>query len=375
MMLAESIREIAVRVGLYIPALDKSYISGPDKYQMNLAHALADLNEVELLLLHHRPDVHHLGISAKDVIVEDKKPISWELKLRKINLHIIHFNVIYAVPRIFFPILNCKKVVTVHGDEHWLKEISGKKYNRLNYRIRRLIEPLLCKHIDMIIAVSYDLKRRLVKFLKIPSSKVKVIHEGVSPLYRQLPDAGYVKKKYSISLPFIFHVSNLSPKKNPQTLFKTFSELINDGFDLQLVIAGARWSNIDVNSIIGSTDLTRRIKILGYVPEHDLVSLYNAAEVFFFPSLHETFGFPVLEAMACGTPVVTSNVYSIPEISGDAAVLCPSLGYMAFKDAIERILQDAETRKKMISEGLENAKKFSWKKCAEETVKVYRQLF
>ena len=97
-----------MRVGLYIPALDKSYISGPDKYQMNLARALADLNEIELLLLHHRPDVHHLGISAKDVIVEDKKPISWELKLRKINLDIIHFNVIYAVHRIFFTILNCK---------------------------------------------------------------------------------------------------------------------------------------------------------------------------------------------------------------------------------------------------------------------------
>jgi glycosyltransferase involved in cell wall biosynthesis len=364
-----------LKIGLYIPALDKSYISGPDKYQMNLAHALADLNEVELLLLHHRPAVHHLDINSKHVIVGDRKPISWELKLRKVKLDIVHFNVIYAVPRIFFPILNCKKVVTVHGDEHWLKEISGKNYSRLNYRIRRLIEPLLCKHINIIIAVSYDLKRRLVKFLKIPDSKIKVIHEGVSPLYKQLPDASYVKKKYSISLPFIFHVSNLSPKKNPQTLFKTFNELINDGFDLQLVIAGARWSNIDVNSIIGSSDLTRRIKILGYVPEHDLVSLYNAAEVFFFPSLHETFGFPVLEAMACGTPVVTSNVYSIPEISGDAAVLCPPLDYMVFKDAIERILQDAETRKKMISEGLENAKKFSWKKCAEETVKVYRQLF
>jgi glycosyltransferase involved in cell wall biosynthesis len=363
-----------LKIGLYIPGLDKSYISGPDKYQMNLAPALADLNEIELLLLHHRPTVHHLDIKAKHVIVEDKKPISWELKLRKVNLDIIHFNVIFAAPRIFFPILDCKKVVTVHGDEHWLKEISGKKYGRLDYRIRRLIEPLLCKHIDMIIAVSYDLKRRLVKFLKIPDSKVKVIHEGVSSIYKPLPNASYVKKKYSISLPFIFHVSNLSPKKNPQTLFKTFSELIKDGFDLQLVIAGARWSNTGISSIIDSTELTRKIKVLGYVPEHDLVSLYNAAEAFFFPSLHETFGFPVLEAMACGTPVVTSNAYSIPEISGDAAILCPPLDYMAFKNAIEHVLQDAKTRKKMTSKGLENAKKFSWEKCAKETVKVYKQL-
>jgi glycosyltransferase involved in cell wall biosynthesis len=225
----------------------------------------------------------------------------------------------------------------------------------------------------MLIAVSYDLKRRLVKFLRIPDSKVKVIHEGISPLYRQLPDASYVKEKYAISRPFIFHVSNLSPKKNPQTLLKTFSELIKDGYDLQLVIAGARWSNKSVNNI-HNPELTRRIKTLGYVPEQDLVSLYNTAELFFFPTLHETFGFPVLEAMACGTPVVTSNAYSIPEISGDTAILCPPLDYMAFKNAIERILQDAETRKEMISKGLENAKKFSWKKCAEETLKVYKQL-
>jgi glycosyltransferase involved in cell wall biosynthesis len=363
-----------MKIGLYIPGLDKSYISGPDKYQINLGPALADINEIELLLLHHRSSVHHLDIKAKHIIIEDKKPISWELKLRKANLDIVHFNVIFAVRRIFFPILNCKKVVTVHGDEHWLKEISGKNYNMPSYRIRRLIEPFLCKHIDMIIAVSYNLKHRLVKFLKIPDSKIKVIHEGIAPLYRKSPNTSYVKKKYSISSPFIFHVSNLSPKKNPQTLLKTFSELIKDGYDLQMVIAGARWSNTKVNGIINNIDITHRIKILGYVPEKDLVSLYNTAQVFFFPTLHETFGFPVLEAMACGTPVVTSNVYSIPEISGGAATLCPPLDHMAFKNAIEHILEDEETRKKMIAEGLENAKRFSWKKCAEETVKIYKQV-
>ena len=360
-------------MGLYIPAIDTPYIAGPAKYQINLACALANSNEVELLLLHHHPATYRLDIKAKHVVVKDRKPISWELKLRKIGLDIIHLNVIFAIRRSFFPILNCKKVVTVHGDEHWIKEISA-NYSRLDYRIRRLMEPILCKHIDMIIAVSYDLKHRLVKFLKIPESKVKVIHEGVSSIYRPMPNVSYIKKKYSISLPYILHISNLSPKKNPQILLKTFGEVIKDGFDMQLVIAGARWNNRSVNSIIARLNLTRRIKILGYIPEHDLVSLYNAAEVFFFPSLHETFGFPVLEAMACGTPVVTSKAYSIPEISGDAAILCQPQDYMAFKDGIKRVLQDTETRKKMISKALKNAKKFSWKKCAEETMKVYKQL-
>jgi glycosyltransferase involved in cell wall biosynthesis len=362
-----------LQVGIYIPAIDTPYIGGPAKYQINLAYALENLNEVELLLLHHHPAVHRLDIKAKHLIVRDRKPISWELKLRKFGLDIIHFNVIFAIRRLFFPILNCKKVVTVHGDEHWIEGICA-NYSQLDYRIRRLMEPLLCKHINMIIAVSYDLKRRLVNFLKIPESKVKVIHEGVSSIYRPMPNVNYVKKKYSITLPYVLHISNLSPKKNPQTLLKTFSEVVKDGFDMQLVIAGARWNNRGVNDITKKLNLTRRIKILGYVPERDLVSLYNAAEVFFFPSLHETFGFPVLEAMACGTPVVTSKAYSIPEISGDAAILCQPQDHMAFKDGIESVLQDVETREKMMSKGLKNAKKFSWEKCAEETVKAYKQL-
>jgi len=140
--------------------------------------------------------------------------------------------------------------------------------------------------------------------LKIDRSKIKVLYEGVSPAYRPLENANYIKEEYNISLPFIFHVSKLSSKKNPQTLLNAFSQLIEDNSDLELVIAGARWANKEVRSMIEKFNLLSNIKILGYIPEQDLIRLYNAAELFFYPSFHETFGFPIVEAMACGTPVV-----------------------------------------------------------------------
>lgn len=361
-----------MRVGLYIPGIDKRFIGGPTKYQINLARALADLNEVELFLLHHR-NVDSLNIKAKHIIISERKPILWEVKLRKCNLDIVHFNLIPTTRRIFFPILNCKKVVTIHGDLHWIKE-PFVDYNRWNYRIRRLVEPWSNKFMDAIITVSNNLRHRLIQFLKVTESKIRVIYEGVSSEYKPLKKASHIKEKYRIPRPFIFHLSNLSAKKNPQTLFKAFSQLLEKDFDLELVIAGARWSNKLIRSMIEKIDFASNIRILGYVPEQDLICLYNAAELFFFPSLHETFGFPVLEAMACGTSVVTSNAYSIPEIAGDAAILCDPHDYQGFAKAIANILKDEELKERMRMKSLKNAKRFSWEKCAKETTKIYEQL-
>jgi len=361
-----------LRVGLYIPGIDTGFVGGPTKYQINLARALADLSDIELFLLHHH-SVPPLSIEARHIIIRERTPMLWEVKLRKCNLDIVHFNVIPTALRMFFPILNCKKVATVHGDLHWIRK-SFVDYNRRNYRIRRLTEPWLSQFVDAIIAVSDDLKRRLKQHLKVLETRMKVVHEGVSSAYRPLRNANQIKEKYRISRPFILHVSNLSPKKNPKALLNAFNRLAKKGFDLELVIAGARWTSRYVESIIEKSNLRSDVKILGYVPEQDLICLYNAAELFLYPSLHETFGFPVLEAMACGTPVVASNAYSIPEIAGDAAILCDPFDCSEFSDAIERVLKDENLKKEMKTKGLKTAKRFSWKKCAKETTKIYKQL-
>lgn len=361
-----------MKVGLYTPGIDRRFIGGPTKYQINLANALVKIKNIEVYLLHHKFSFAH-NFEVNHIIISDKKPLFWEIKVNKINLDIIHFNLIPISRRIFFPTLRSKKVATVHGDLHWIKA-SFSDYNSPKSRIRRMLEPWTCMFMDAIIMVSHNLKERLIPHLKIPDVKIKVIHEGVSPIYKPLKNASYIKKKYNISRPFIFHVSNLSLKKNPITLFKTFKNLIEKGYNLELVIAGARWKKNYIKRMIENFGIASKVKFLGYVPEKDLVALYNAAEAFFYPSLHETFGFPVLEAMACGTPVVTSRVYSLPEITGDAAILCDPHNIKCFSNAIESLLKDESLKNEMVSKGLRNVKRFSWEKCARETIKVYKKI-
>ena len=363
-----------MKVGLYVPGMDKHSTSAPLKYQINLARELVKLNDIELFLVHHR-EVYPVDIEAKHILISERTPILWEMKLRKYNLDIIHFNVIFAARRICFPLLNCKKVVTVHGNAHWIKEVFA-EYNQLNFHIKRLMERFLSRFMDRIIAVSNNLKEHLIRFLKLPESKIQVIHEGVSPIYRVIRDTNKIREKYNLSRQFILHVSNFAPKKNPVVLLRTFNEIRkNFGLRLDLVIAGARWKNQEyIRTLIEDLNLVSNVKILGYIPEEDLVGLYNAAEVFFFPTMHETFGFPVLEAMACGTPVVTSNVFSVPEVVSDAAFLCNPYNLNEFARAIRMVLDDAKLSKTMIEKGLEISKRFSWEKCATETLKVYKKL-
>ncbi len=362
-----------MRVGLYSPGIDKPIIKGPTKYQVNLVRALGNIENVELYIIHHS-SVYPFKNKAQHIIIKEKTPVIWETKLKKYHLDIIHFNDIPTMYRSLSPfLLTCKKIVTVHGDLHWIKEIFP-EYNNIKYRIRRLMELTSNNFTDIIISVSNDLKKRLIQHLRIPESKIKVIHEGVSPAYKPLKNVSHVLEKYGIVRHFILHVSNLAPKKNPYTLFKAFSLLVKQKLNVDLVIAGGRWDNIHITNIIKMLNLTAHAKMLGYVPEKDLICLYNVAELFVFPSIHETFGLPVLEAMACGTPVIASNAYSIPEVAGNAAILCNPYDYKGFAKAMRQVLEDAELKKKLRIAGLKNVKKFSWEKCALETFEVYKQL-
>ena len=117
-----------------------------------------------------------------------------------------------------------------------------------------------------------------------------------------------------------------------------------------------------------------RVKYLGYVPIGDLAILFNLAVLAFFPTRHENFCFPIVEAMSCGTPVVASKVYSIPEVVGNSAILCNPNDVQSFTSAIEKVMEEEWLREKMKKDGLENSKRFSWKKCATETIKIYKNV-
>jgi len=181
-----------------------------------------------------------------------------------------------------------------------------------------------------------------------------------------------VRRRYGLEGPFLLSVGSLEPGKNRERLLQAFARLQARGLKHTLVVAGQRaWRYEGEAPLARRLGLADSVRFLGHVPQADLPALYSAADLFVFPSLYEGFGLPALEAMACGTPVVASNVSALPEVVGDAALQVSPLDVEALADAIERLLRDDRLRADLRERGLERARQFSWEKAARRTAEVY----
>jgi len=363
-----------MKVGIYTHYLDIYPTSAPSLYQMKLIENLGNFKNIEIILIHHYKNSNLEIYKEFEEAIISKFPYFREKDINSLHLDIIHFN---SIPwYLKMPLLNnitCKKIATVHGDIHWVEPELG--YNKITEFFRRFEEPKMAKLLDNLIAVSNSLKSSLVKYLKYPEQRIKVIYGGIdhSIFYpRTHEEIEVIKAKYEIDDPYILHVSAYSKRKNPNVLFRSFKLIKNEISEIKLVIVGKGWPE-EYEDKLNYYRLNKEdIKFLGWVDEKDLPVLYTGATVFFSPSYHETFGFPSLEAMACGTPVVSSNRYAIPEIVGKAAILHDPNDYKSFANSIIRLLTNENMRKNLIKKGLRQAKKFSWERTAKETYYVYK---
>jgi glycosyltransferase involved in cell wall biosynthesis len=264
------------------------------------------------------------------------------------------------------------KIITVHDlifyvyPTNYLKKLFSRLlYNGLNKS-------------DCIISISEATKKDLTRHFKIPEWKIKVIHLGVShrfrPMYPHELSSIYSKYALEQKYRYLLHVGNPEPRKNVITLLKAFHKLIKDFKlkDIRLLKIN-KFSKVDEKLIV-ELGLQDYVKVVNVVPEKDLISFYNIADIFVFPSFYEGFGFPPLEAMACGTPVITSNTSSIPEVVGDAGILLNAGDTDGFAAAICQVLSDDKLREEMRIKGLEKAREFNWEKTARETLEVYRNV-
>ncbi|MCM8830086.1 MAG: glycosyltransferase family 4 protein, partial [Candidatus Omnitrophica bacterium] len=270
-------------------------------------------------------------------------------------------------------ISHCPGIITLHDvsflryPEFFPKDIYWRLRISLLYSVRKA---------KKIITVSEFSKKEIINFYQIENDKVDVVYNGVSENFRpvSIEKNEKVLKKYGITKPYILSVSNLQPRKNLCRLIKAFVFLVknNERFPYKLVIVGKKlWLYNEIFDEIRNSNFIERIVLTDYVPEQDLVYLYNCAEVFVYPSLYEGFGLPVLEAMACGCPVITSNISSLPEIAGNACILIDPYDIDAIAKAIHIVLTDIDLRARLKTAGLKQSQKFSWRRTAEETIKVY----
>jgi glycosyltransferase involved in cell wall biosynthesis len=269
-----------------------------------------------------------------------------------------------------------KTVVTIHDLVAFLfSETIPLKYGAyMRYLLRHAV-----KKADKIISVSYHTREDLVRILNVPKEKIVVIHEAPSPIFRSYPPEEVrtvLENRYGIRKKYIYHLGNIEPRKNLINLLEAFTLVCREtGSDYQLVVSGQKgWLIRSLSRFLKTYPLQDQVLFTGYVPHQDLPYFMNGAELFVFPSLYEGFGLPVLEAMRCGTPVISSNLSSIPEIAGNAAVLVDPTDVQALAGEIVRLLRSREERERRSRLGLVQAARFSWAEVARKTLEVYRSV-
>jgi len=280
----------------------------------------------------------------------------------------------HATEHLLLPLRSIPTVLTVHDLIFRHLPTHHKPLNRwyLNAGL-----PLYCRRATHIIAISECTRRDLIAAYGLPPEKITVIHEAADPRFRpQPPEAiAAVRARYVLPDRYLIFVGTIEPRKNLKRLLTVFEAIHAQGLSDGLVIVGRRgWLYDDFFAALERSPARDAVILPGYVRDEDLPALYAGAQALAFPSLYEGFGLPVLEAMACGTPVTCSNTSSLPEVAGDAALMLDPTNTTAITDALNRLLTDASLRADMREQGLRRAAQFTWDRTAQKTLTVYRQL-
>jgi glycosyltransferase involved in cell wall biosynthesis len=278
----------------------------------------------------------------------------------------------YCVP----VIAPCPTIVTIHDMSLFTQSHTHEAAHVKRGR-RRI--PIMARRANMIIAPSEWTRREIVEQLRVRPEKIRVIYEaarqGMKPSPPHLCQS--VLDKHNIRCPYLLFVGTIEPRKNLLTLIRAYDELLRTTTRRpQLVLCGGRgWLYDEIFRLVEDLKLQDQVRFTGYVEDADLPALYSAAEAFVYPSFYEGFGLPPLEAMACGAPVITSDISSLPEVVGKAGLTHAPNDARALTEAMAKLLGDETAREHFRREGLKQAAKFSWERAARETQSVYDEVY
>ena len=280
----------------------------------------------------------------------------------------------HATEHLLMPLRRVPTVLTVHD---LIFRLFPQYHKPLNYWYLNIAMPLYARRADAIIAISQNTKDDLVRIYGVPSEKVTVVYEAADPCFRppKPEQIAAVRARYGLPERYLLTVGTIEPRKNLSRLMEAFQMVQAQGLVEALVIVGQRgWLYEGFFRRMEELNLGDSVILPGFMPDEDLPAVYGAATLFVMPSLYEGFGLPVLEAMACGTPVVCSRTSSLPELGGEAARYFSPTDVAEMAAIIAEVLSDADMRAEMRERGLAQAARFSWQRAAQETVQVYRKV-
>ena len=340
--------------------------SGFGFYVKNLVEGLKAVDyEDEFVLI--SPETE-LDLSTPQRFIWDQYIFPGQAKKNKVD--ILH-QPCFSVP-IFY---HGKKVVTAHDIIPYIfpkflplaSRLYFSKWMTFSY-----------KYADHIITDSESTKKDLIKYLKLPENKISVIYLAASKEFypRRSEEITRIKSKYQITKKYFINVGTIEPRKNLLFLVEVFSLAVKLGIQENMIIVGKKgWYYDELFTLVKKLNLQERVIFTGYVPDEDIPILYSGATALTFTSIYEGFGLPVLEAMACGTPIISSDSSSLPEVVGDAGVLLSVKDKKTWVENMVKISQNVELTQQLSRKSIEQAKKFSWEKCAQETSQVYKQVY
>jgi len=372
-----------MRIGIDIR---KYFDSGIGTYIQNLLLQFRELDKENDYCLFVAPgdsDKIDFGNRFRKIINTSKKYSLNELFTLSRQANKERVDVFHA-PHYTLPFgLLSKCVVTIHDIIH----LRFPEYFSIPQRIyARTMLTYVCRRADAIITVSQYSMGEIVDEMKIPPDRVKVIYPGISQGFQAFqPKADQPSadgktereqfcKKYSIGGNYVLYVGSFKPHKNLETLLKAFAQLRQTTCEHLVLVGDTLEPYPYLQDFVKRLNLRCRLKVLGKIAFDDLIRAYNFAEALVLPSLYEGFGSPLVEAMACGTPVIASNAGAIPEIVGDAGILCSPKEQDELAYQLVRIITDQDLRTSLIQKGYERSRLFSYKQCARLTLETYHQV-
>jgi len=350
--------------------------TGDRTYALNLSRALAvvDAENDYFLYTWEQTELTQMGRSNFHPVLLPAQPRwSWTpfvfpRDLRARGLELAHVQ--YLVP----PVAPCPFVTTIH-------DVAFRRFPKLFPLKHRLLLngliPMAIERSAAVITCSHSTKRDLVELFGAPEEKVVVTPYAADGVYQPMERdeaRALAQRRLGVPLPYILSVGVLQPRKNLPRLVRAYNRIAGS-IPQRLVLVGKEgWAGDELRKAVSESPRGKEPLFTGYVADADLPVLYAAADLFVYPSLYEGFGLPPLEALACGTPVLTSNVSSLPEVVGDAALTVDPHDEKAIAEAMRTVLSDPALRERLAAAGPPRAAEFSWERTARETVAVYRSV-
>ncbi|MFD3000912.1 glycosyltransferase family 4 protein [Pontibacter toksunensis] len=370
-----------MRIGIEVQRLFRPKKHGMEVVALELIRQLQKTDIINEYIIFAKEDEDISCLSETENFRIEKVPAysyaDWEQiqlpkAIKKVKVDFLHSTCNTSALRQSTPLL-----LTLH-DIIYLEKIDfkGTAYQNFGNLYRRFVVPRVVQKSDSIITVSHFERNTILEGLQLPEEKVEVIYNAVSEAFHDRYPAEEVqafKEKHKLPEKYILFLGNTAPKKNTPNVLTAFIEYclsVKDAVPM-VILDYDKEHVVEALAKSGQSQLISNFVFPGYIPSHEMPLMYSGAYLFLYPSLRESFGLPILEAMACGTPVITSNTSSMPEVAGGAAVLVDPFKHQEITEGIHQLVSDQDLYSKLVEKGIKRASEFTWEASAKSILSIY----